>query len=263
MMAARRFDYLIGPANFAKRRQQSKEAAVTSHRGSVLPYLEFVRGERHFESRLLGPAVRWMYARVLPGVPSSWIRYLATLWTSGDDDRKARAADRCLEVYMVLTTVILGVGVMTQVHPDGMQFTPGRPSGATVWLVAVIVVGFLRLVEILSQAVEVILERIFVGAMSALTTLAFYVLQSVAIFTICAEFVGPNGFISSDNTKPKCWTDFLYMTWINMTTLGSSYTASSALGRLVVAASTSTAILLFSVLLGYVVGKLGKKQEAK
>lgn len=224
-------------------------------------YLKFIREERHFESRSLGPAVGWVYEHVLPALPSSWIRYLATEWASGTNADKARVADRSLEVYIVVTTLILGGGVMTQVHPDGMHFTLGWPTGATVWSAGVIVVGFVRLVEILAQSVEVILERIFVKAMSALTTLAFYVLQSVAIFTICAEFVGPHGFAYSGSPQPEGWTDFLYMTWANMTTLGSSYSASSAWGRLVVAASTGTAVLLFSVLLGYVVGKLGKTED--
>jgi len=46
----------------------------------------------------------------------------------------------------------------------------------------------IRISEILSQSVEVVLNRIVVDAASGLVTLVIYALQAVAIFAICSAY---------------------------------------------------------------------------
>ncbi|HEY2500897.1 MAG TPA: hypothetical protein VGI68_05610, partial [Mycobacterium sp.] len=111
------------------------------------------------------------------------------------------------------------------------------------------------------QSAELILRRIDVKVDHTLVTLAIYVIQAGAILTIAAELVGSQRFESTEHSHPSSGEDFLYMTWNNMTTIGSPYVATSNLARLVVAGSNVTAILLFTVLLGFAVGKLGENRD--
>lgn len=205
-------------------------------------YYEFVTREREFTSKLLVPAVAFLYGIGQLFLPSSTVRFCAHKWTKGNSD----AVASWVEGYILVTAVFLVVGV-----PMWSQSSSG-------WKVAWCVVAVFRLCEILAQCIEVILGRIETDAATTLATIVVYVLQVVAIFTIGAEAVGSSGF-GSDRDYPSSWQDFLYMTWNNMATLGNSYAARSDWGKLVVAGSNVMAILLFSVLLGFGIGKLGHK----
>ena len=200
----------------------------------------------------MGPGLEGLYAFLLPILPSSRIR--RRVWAdnrAGLDDAAKAKINRRLERWLVLSTVVLVIGIFT-VNKDAWGW-----GVAEVWTVVVAVLAFFRICEIFSQSVEVISGKIGVDAPTTMATLVMYVIQGVAIFTICAELVGPRGFETTD-AQPHSQGDFLYMTWNNMATLGnSSYTATSPMGRWVVTGSTVTAILLFSVLLGFAVGKLG------
>jgi hypothetical protein len=141
---------------------------------------------------------------------------------------------------------VLCVGVFTLSHDT---------SWHSFWTFIVCAVVVLRVAEILSQTGEIILRRIEADTPSRVTTLGIYVIQSVVIFTIAAELVGTNGFVS-DGQHPVFSDDFLCMTWNNMATIGSSYAAQTPSARLVVAGSNITSILLFAVLLVFAFSNL-------
>ncbi|QTJ71381.1 hypothetical protein HYG77_38775 (plasmid) [Rhodococcus sp. ZPP] len=143
---------------------------------------------RQYRSRMLVPAAYWVYGIALMGLPSSWVRIGVRRWAK--NEKREKSADTIvsclLESYLILTTAVLVSGVYT--------FRPDDTWLWDFWTGFVLVVVVLRMVEILSQSVEVIMNRIFVDVPSTLVTLAMYTIQSVAIFTICAELVGPSGY---------------------------------------------------------------------
>jgi hypothetical protein len=212
--------------------------------GWVACYYRLVTGERKFTSKWLVPSVLFLWGLTQLFLPSSWVRGLAKAFRKSDD-----STTKCLEGYMFLSTIFLVAGVPLWSH---------LPTG---WKVAWSVVAVVRLGEILTQSMEVILGRINTDGPSTLLTVAIYVLQALAIFTIGAQIVGSAGF-ASGNDHPDSWQDFLYMTWNNMSTLGNSYAATSNWARAVVAGSNLLAILLFTILLGFGVGRLGQKDTA-
>jgi hypothetical protein len=255
---------------------------LSSYRTCFSSYRAYLEGHRRYQSTLMVPVIEVFYLIALLLMPSSALRFGVHSWAHRHDElrygpepatpEERTAVDakewrpaaevkadtlvsRWLEINNLVWTFVLAFGVWTLVPPRIWHW-----DLCSAWAVFVYVVALIRICEILVMSAELILRRIDVTVDHTLATLVIYVIQTVAIFTIAAELVGPHGFAADDDV-PKSWADFLYMTWNNMTTLGNSYAAISVWGRLVVAGSNVTAILLFSVLLGFAVGKLGEEQN--
>lgn len=232
-------------------------------------YRAYLEGHRRYQSTLMVPLVERLYLVVLWLLPSSTLRYWMHTRVHRRDElrygpepvtpREDTLVARSLEINNLVWTVVLASGVWTLVPPRAWHW-----DWCSTWAVFVCVVAFIRTCEILVQSAELILRRIDVKVDHTLVTLGIYVIQAVAILTIAAELVGCQKFVSTTNQvppHPKSGEDFLYMTWNNMTTIGSPYIATSNLARLVVAGSNVTAILLLTVLLGFAVGKLGENRD--
>jgi hypothetical protein len=229
-------------------------------------YREYLEGHRRYQSTLMVCLIERLYLVALWLLPSSALRYWVHRRVQRRDERRYgpepvtpredRLVGCSLEINNLVWTVVLAAGVWTLVPPRVWHW-----DWCSSWAVFVCVVAFIRTCEILVQSAELILRRIDVKVDHTLVTLAIYVIQAVAILTIAAELVGSQKFESTEHTYPKSGEDFLYMTWNNMTTVSSPYVATSNLARLVVTGSNVTAILLFTVLLGFAVGKLGEKQN--
>jgi hypothetical protein len=243
-------------------------------------YRAYLEGHRRYQSTVMVPLIERLYLVVLWLLPSSALRYWIHRRVHRRDElrygpepvtpREDKLVARSLEINNLVWTVVLASGVWTLVPPRVWHW-----DWRSTWAVFVCVVAFMRICEILVQSAELILRRIDVKVDHTLVTLAIYVIQAVAILTIAAELVGSQKFQSTEptylvgsqklerteHTYPRSGEDFLYMTWNNMTTVSSPYVATSNLARLVVAGSNVTAILLFTVLLGFAVGKLGENRD--
>jgi hypothetical protein len=225
-------------------------------------YCAYLEGHRRYQGTLMVCLIEYFYLVMLWLLPSSVLRYRMHRWAHRRDElrygpepvtpREDALVGRSLEINNLVWTVVLALGVWTLVPPRVWHW-----DWCSTWAVFVYAVAFIRTFEILVQSAELILSRIDVKVDHTLVTLAIYVIQAVAILTIAAELVGSQKFESTEHAYPRSGEDFLYMTWNNMTTVSSPYVATSNLARLVVAGSNVTAILLFTVLLGFAVGKLG------
>jgi hypothetical protein len=177
--------------------------------------------------------------------PSTHVRWFAHRTWDGSSEEATRISKR-LEAYMLLATPLLVLGLFS--------------SGVPIWRWVAVVFAGIRLLEIFAVSVELILGWLRVSTTAAIATVGVYTVQAVMIFAIFARVVGSDGFSDSNNKRPDGIGDFVYMIWNSMATLGNSYSADSGCARLVITMSNLTAILIFSVLLGYAVGKLGDRQ---
>jgi hypothetical protein len=229
-------------------------------------YWTFLQQPRAFHSEVLVPVAGFLYVVVLMFMPSQWIRFRVyrhywrhtRTWMSRKDfdarrTKEMQVSGCWLEAYMVINTAVLCRGVVTQGYDTTWH---------GLWAFIVCLVAVWRILEILTVTGEVIVRRIAVEPPATVVSLALYVVQAVAIFTIAAELVGADGFQTSDHKDaPQSWRDFLYMTWNSMATLGSSYPAHTGWARIIVAASNVASILLLTLLLGFAVSMLGGGRE--
>ncbi|MFI6959632.1 hypothetical protein ACIBJI_39975 [Nocardia sp. NPDC050408] len=190
------------------------------------------------------------YKGLLVIQPSTYVRWFAHReWTSDEAEAEAqnRRIGQWLEIYMIITTVLLMVLLWASTVPGWR------------WFAAVF--AAIRLLEIYTVSAELMLGRLKVSVGGAMVSIAIYVVQSVLIFALFASMVGCQGFTNGNDIAPHPSEipDYLYLIWNSMATLGNSYSAVTTSARLVIAGSNVTAILIFSVLLGYVVGRLRPK----
>jgi hypothetical protein len=165
-----------------------------------------------------------------------------------------------LEVYLVVTTTLLIVLAWLQSHPWAWEHT------LRGWALRLLVLVMLtvRIGEILSQSVEVVLGRIEADAASGLATLVIYVLQTVAIFAIWSEYAvyawGYGQAFKEFGSRTTGWLEYAYLAWANLVTFGSAYSPQSPWAKVVVVCSGLAFILLFSVLLAFVMEQIRKSE---
>ncbi len=223
--------------------------------------------KRIFRSQVFVPVLESGYVLLSWALPSAHIRLHfdmehPPLPDPPYDDRRVKKMSRWLEWYMLVVTALLFLFVWSQSHPWAWQHSWWG------WILRVFVALLLviRIGEILSQTVEVALNRIDVDAPSGLMTLAIYIPQTVAIWAICSEYATyASGyhqvFKSDDRSFPSDWLDYLYLSWTNLVTFGAAYPPQTSWAMVVVVCSSATFILLFSVLLAFVVSKIQPDQS--
>ena len=157
---------------------------------------------------------------------------------------------------MIVTTVLLFLAVWSQSYECAWH-------SWWTWILRPLVglLVLVRISEILSQSVEVVLDRVDVDAASGLVTLVIYAFQAVAIFAICSEYAEyasgcHNAFKSDVADFPSHAWDYAYLAWTNLVTFGAAYPPQTFWARLAVACSSLVFVLLFSVLLAFVVAQI-------
>jgi hypothetical protein len=221
-----------------------------------------LESKRIYRSQLLVPGLQRGHLVLSHVLPSALIRLRFSvkqrqLPAPRDQDDRVTKMSLWLEWYQLVTTVLLYVFVWSQSHPWAWQ--PSRWAWILEIFVGLVVV--VRIGEILSQSVEVVLNRIDVDAASGLSTLLIYVFQTVAIFAICSEYASyasgyHEAFKSDVGSFPNSWLDYLYLAWANLVTFGAAYPPETSWSRLVVVSSSTIFILLVSVLLAFVVAQI-------
>jgi hypothetical protein len=118
------------------------------------------------------------------------------------------------------------------------------------WFFAALAI--VRLLEIATTGLGTILgQRQQVRARN-LITIVLYAVQLTFIFAILDHSFVANDFVSepSANVATRA-SDYLYISWSDMVTLGSDYAPQSGGARLLTVLTTSSSIFLFSVLLAF------------
>jgi hypothetical protein len=218
---------------------------------------------RIFRSQLLAPRLECGYLWLTRWLPSTRIRmrFEPPLPDPHGEKQRVENMSRWLEWYLLATTALLIGLVWSQSHEWAWRHS------ALGWALRVLVVAafVVRISEILSQSIEVVLNRIDADAASGLTTLVIYVIQAVAIFAIWSEYAAyASGYASGAQAAFKDFggsiatgcLQYAYVAWANLVTFGTAYAPQTSWAKVVVVCSGLTFILLFSVLLAFVMDRI-------
>jgi hypothetical protein len=128
-----------------------------------------------------------------------------------------------------------------------------------------VVLAIARLVEIYVTGLGTILgQKAQAGARSVVTILV-YLVQVVLIFAILGHNLVHDSFIANPDTAHQASAsgraDFLYISWSNVTSLGTEYVGQNEFARFLEVLSATTGIFLLSVLLAYGINEIKKPPD--
>jgi hypothetical protein len=162
--------------------------------------------------------------------PSWWL----TKWF-GEDDGDLVDTDsnrRVATVYLLLVTLMLVVLLWLD------------PSG-TFWKTIFVILSGWRLLEIVIVGLSVVLGREDRVIGFRLVTVGIWAANVALVFAILGHSIATNGFVAQGNETASAPFDYLYISWSQMLTVGSSYSAATTNARVLsLGASTSGAFLL-------------------
>jgi preprotein translocase subunit SecG len=121
-----------------------------------------------------------------------------------------------------------------------------------------------RLLEIFTTGLGTSLEEERQVRARSLVTIAIYALQVTLIFAVLYHSLSTDDFVSNPGHSHAAHaTDYFYVSWTNVTSLGSTYDPTTGLARLLSVLTTTFGIFLLGVLLAFGIDAVKKDEEKK
>ena len=147
-------------------------------------------------------------------------------------------------IYIASVTVLLVVGWL--LVGDGSGFDA-----------AAVVIAVVRGVELVGFALALL--RVGSGGeffVPEIETIPVYFVQMPLILAIASRVIAPHGFADSNGIPTGSPIDYLYLSWTNMTTLGSQYSPTTDPAKVLVIVSGASGILVIGVFLAYAISRI-------
>jgi hypothetical protein len=139
-----------------------------------------------------------------------------------------------------------------------------NPAPVT-WRLPFALLALVRLLEIVTTGLGTILWQEQQVRARNLVTIIVYAVQVTLIFAIVDHSFAMNSFVPESGTGEAAAraSDFLYISWSDMVTLGNSYTPQNGGARFLEVLTTSSGIFLLSVLLAFGINALASSEDGK
>jgi uncharacterized membrane protein len=188
----------------------------------------------------------WLYKKLVWLTPSHYL--LKLLRDAIHPEPRSRKKERRWQavgaVYLVIWLVLLGL-----LWYDGGAHT-------LFWILAA-----LRLLEIAIYSLGLVLGEKEPTAASSLLIVAIYALQTALIFGIFEENWASQAFVSAPHVYAHRPFDYLYVSWSNMTTIGSEYTPKSTPAQLLRLGAVTSGVLLLGVVVARTLEEVKSDRE--
>jgi hypothetical protein len=128
------------------------------------------------------------------------------------------------------------------------------------WSTIFVVLAFFRWLEIAIFSLGLALAKTTPKGGSSLVTVGVYALQMVFIFAIAEGTLATNNFVADSGPAARPF-DYIYVSWSNMTTIGSEYTPNRALAQGLRLGAVTSGVLLLGVVVARTLEEVKKTER--
>jgi hypothetical protein len=134
--------------------------------------------------------------------------------------------------------------------------------GSSFWRGFLAAIALVRLLEIFVTGLGTMLRQEGQVRARNLVTIVVYVVQVMLIFAIFDHSFAMNHFKNGSGEVASRASDYLYISWSNIVTLGSSYHPQNAAARFLEVLTTTSSVFLLSVLLAFGIDEASKEKPS-